>query len=166
MPACLNDATKKYKGDEPSPKGRGFCAHAQELGKKQVGLDGEMWQVRDRINGSLYWAKVSSVRGGKKSSKKEAMIAQLPKAMAEAALAGAVAEDKVHQVVQDVVNVAGPAAGAVVMDQIAQIQARLQTAKRPEINKYLKAKGAKGFTRKGYLIQEARADAIKYRQGK
>jgi hypothetical protein len=31
MPACKNDPTKKYKGDEPSPKGVGHCAHAEKV---------------------------------------------------------------------------------------------------------------------------------------
>ena len=33
MPYCKNDQKRTYKGDEPSPKGLGFCAHAEDLGK-------------------------------------------------------------------------------------------------------------------------------------
>ena len=32
MPKCKNDPTKSYKGDEPSPKGLGYCAHAEKVG--------------------------------------------------------------------------------------------------------------------------------------
>ena len=32
MPICKNDPKKSYKGTEPSPKGLGFCAHAEKLG--------------------------------------------------------------------------------------------------------------------------------------
>ena len=44
MPRCKNDPTRSYKGDEPSPKGLGFCAKAEEAGKIMTGLDGERWQ--------------------------------------------------------------------------------------------------------------------------
>ena len=27
---CKNDKTKKYSGNEPSPKGNGWCAHAEK----------------------------------------------------------------------------------------------------------------------------------------
>ncbi len=47
----------KYKGSEPSPKGRGFCAHNQVPGKVSKGLDGKMWIVAMRNNGSLYWKR-------------------------------------------------------------------------------------------------------------
>jgi len=55
MPACKNDATRKYSGDEPSPKGRGFCAHAEALGATRVGRDGRKWVVRADKNGTLSW---------------------------------------------------------------------------------------------------------------
>ena len=32
MPKCKNDPKKSYKGDEPSPKGLGYCAHAEKVG--------------------------------------------------------------------------------------------------------------------------------------
>lgn len=34
MPKCLNDPSAHFKGDEPSPKGYGYCAH----GEKQAGV--------------------------------------------------------------------------------------------------------------------------------
>lgn len=30
MPYCKNDPKKNYKGDEPSPKGLGYCAHSEK----------------------------------------------------------------------------------------------------------------------------------------
>ena len=35
MPKCKNDKTKTYKGTEPSPKGLGYCGHAEKLGQKR-----------------------------------------------------------------------------------------------------------------------------------
>ena len=45
MPKCSNDKTKTYTGIEPSPKGRGFAASAEEVGKIMVGKDGNNWIV-------------------------------------------------------------------------------------------------------------------------
>ena len=30
MPNCKNDSKRSYTGEEPSPKGLGFCAHAEK----------------------------------------------------------------------------------------------------------------------------------------
>lgn len=38
MPKCLNDAKKYFRGDEPSPKGRGFCAASESIGTKKKGV--------------------------------------------------------------------------------------------------------------------------------
>lgn len=46
MPACKNDAKRYFKGDEPSPKGRGYCAHADAVGKRRIGGDRKMWVVK------------------------------------------------------------------------------------------------------------------------
>lgn len=40
MPFCKNDNKRSYKGNEPSPKGLGFCAHTEDIGKIMDGLDG------------------------------------------------------------------------------------------------------------------------------
>lgn len=45
MPKCLNDESKRYTGDENSPKGRGYTASAEKLGKRMKGLDGRMYFV-------------------------------------------------------------------------------------------------------------------------
>jgi hypothetical protein len=185
MPACKNDSTTKYKGDEPSPKGLGYCAHAQALGSKKTGLDGKQYQVRADKNGKKSWKLASTVPGGAKKSTKKTVTAlpALPAAIIDAAVAGVDADSKIDAAVAAVsgaakaqanatkaittaVKVGGPAA----LDAIKQIQARLQTAKRTQIDEYLRAKKKQGlFTKplkaKGYLMQHARADAIAIRQG-
>ena len=40
MPICIKDSTKSYKGDEPSPKGLGYCAYSEDIGVIKKGLDG------------------------------------------------------------------------------------------------------------------------------
>ena len=60
MPYCKNDPKKQYKGDEPSPKGLGYCAHAEKEGNKKKGKDGNMWEVKSVKNGSKRWTKVNS----------------------------------------------------------------------------------------------------------
>ena len=80
MPFCKNDSTRKYKGDEPSPKGLGFCAHAdkEELIKK--GNDGNIWKVKKDKNGTKRWVKnVSKILNYKnfgmyKHKKKETLV--------------------------------------------------------------------------------------------
>lgn len=47
MPKCINDSTKSYKGDEPSPKGLGYSASSEEVGKILKGLDGSYWTVKN-----------------------------------------------------------------------------------------------------------------------
>ncbi len=43
MPYCINNSKKTYKGDEPSPKGLGYCASAEKEGTEMKGKDGNMW---------------------------------------------------------------------------------------------------------------------------
>jgi hypothetical protein len=57
MPPCKNDPKRKYKGDEPSPKGLGWCAHGEKDGKVRKGLDGNKWIVKKVSSGSLRWVK-------------------------------------------------------------------------------------------------------------
>jgi len=59
MPICKNDPKRKYKGDEPSPKGLGWCAHGEKEGKTRKGQDGNKWIVKEIKNGSLRWVKDS-----------------------------------------------------------------------------------------------------------
>jgi len=52
------DAPCRYTGKEPSPKGFGHCAHNQTgPGIVMRGRDGNMWETKRRVNGSLYWAR-------------------------------------------------------------------------------------------------------------
>jgi len=45
MPLCIKDSKKSYKGNEPSPKGFGFCAHSEQIGTIKKGLDNNLWIV-------------------------------------------------------------------------------------------------------------------------
>jgi hypothetical protein len=166
MPVCKNDSTKKYSGTEPSPKGLGFCAHAQDLGSKKTGLDKKQYIVDHDKNGRKYWKILSSE---KKVAKKA--IDKVKPALEKVVQAQEKAEKKITDAVMGAVAVGGPDAGAVVLSKIAEIQARLQTAKRSQIDEYLKAKKKQGLFKKplkakGYNIQNARADAISIRGSK
>ena len=55
MPQCKNDPSRSYKGNEPSPKGLGWCAHGEKVGKKRKGNDGNTWIVKKISNGSKRW---------------------------------------------------------------------------------------------------------------
>jgi hypothetical protein len=57
MPVCKNDKVKKYTGNEPSPKGSGYCAHAEKVNTKKKGKDGNTWIVKKISNGSKRWCK-------------------------------------------------------------------------------------------------------------
>jgi hypothetical protein len=56
MPKCLNDISKTYKGDEPSPKGLGYAAGSETVGHKMRGKDGNMWIVQETKT-CKKWAK-------------------------------------------------------------------------------------------------------------
>lgn len=58
MPACKNDTKRSYKGDEPSPKGLGYCAHAERVGTVRKGRDGIEWTVSETGAGVRRWTKV------------------------------------------------------------------------------------------------------------
>ena len=162
MPVCKNDQTKKYKGTEPSPKGLGYCAHTHALGSKQKGRDGKQYQVRADKNGRKSWKLVKSEKKAMDVAAKK-VVKSGKKAMDVAG-----AKKKVVKAVVDAVAVGGPAVVDDVLDKIKEIQARLQTAKRFQIDEYLKAKKKQGLFKKvikakGYGIQNARADAIAIR---
>jgi hypothetical protein len=71
MPKCKNDPTKKYKGDEPSPKGLGHCAHAEAIGTTKKGLDGRKWTVQTDKNGTKSWKPVPKHRSAPAVKKPE-----------------------------------------------------------------------------------------------
>jgi hypothetical protein len=79
MPKCKNDPSKNYKGNEPSPKGLGFCAHAEKTGSKMKGLDGNQWIVKEDKNKIKRWYKYSQKSTTPKSTTpKEKTYDQLP----------------------------------------------------------------------------------------
>ena len=43
MPKCIDDPSRSYTGNEPSPKGLGYCAHTQDVGTTKTGNDGNTW---------------------------------------------------------------------------------------------------------------------------
>ncbi len=66
MPPCKNDPKSSYKGDEPSPKGLGYCAHAEKVDTKMKGKDGNMWIISETSKKIKRWIKLSSEKKGKK----------------------------------------------------------------------------------------------------
>lgn len=52
---CKNNPNNNYKGNEPSPKGFGWCASGEEFGKKRKGKDGNIWTVLINKNGTKKW---------------------------------------------------------------------------------------------------------------
>ena len=56
---CKNDSSRPYTGQEPSPKGLGYCAHAENTGVTMKGRDGSLWKVKEDKNGTKRWYKVT-----------------------------------------------------------------------------------------------------------
>ena len=69
MPKCSNISTKSYTGNEPTPKGLGFSASTEEVGKIMVGLDGANWIVT-QTKTCKKWVKVKNEITSKKRSTK------------------------------------------------------------------------------------------------
>lgn len=61
MPICKNNLKKSYTGNEPSPKGLGFCASGEKNGVEMKGKDGNMW-----IKSNDKWVKKSDNKLEKK----------------------------------------------------------------------------------------------------
>lgn len=63
MPLCRN-GKGFYRGTEPSPKGRGYCARHEKIGTKKRGRDKKMWIVRSvkltTGKRSRRWVRVTS----------------------------------------------------------------------------------------------------------
>lgn len=70
MPRCKNDQNRYYKGTEPSPKGKGFCAHACKVSQRKKGQDGKMWAVVSH-NGRKRWVRTEVLRKKKLAAKKK-----------------------------------------------------------------------------------------------
>ncbi len=58
MPNCIKDSKSKYKGNEPSPKGLGYCAHSEKNGTKMRGKDGKNWIIKSTNSGIKRWIKL------------------------------------------------------------------------------------------------------------
>ena len=54
---CNCDSSRTYHGNEPSPKGLGFCAHCTPLNVTMKGLDGNLWENQKYTKGKR-WIKV------------------------------------------------------------------------------------------------------------
>lgn len=62
MPVCKNDASKTYTGTEPSPKGLGYCAHAEKAGIKRIGRDGNHWIIATTKTDIMRWVRFNDSR--------------------------------------------------------------------------------------------------------
>ena len=71
MPKCKNSSTGTYKGTEPSPKGLGYCARGEKLGKKKKGLDGNIWEVKKTKNGIERWVKITKTKNSSNKTEKK-----------------------------------------------------------------------------------------------
>lgn len=80
MPSCKNDSKRFYTGNEPSPKGKGYCAHAEKIGTVKIGANGELWIVKSTSTGIKRWMKSSPKRVAKSSSSNPKEIAKFEKA--------------------------------------------------------------------------------------
>ena len=58
MIVCKNDKNKKYKGNENSPLGLGYCSSAEKTETVMKGLDGNEWKVIETKNGYKRWIKL------------------------------------------------------------------------------------------------------------
>lgn len=62
MKQCKNHKSKKYKGNENTPLGKGYHACGFEEGKKMKGKDNFYYKVIKTIKGKR-WKKVANYRG-------------------------------------------------------------------------------------------------------
>jgi len=83
MPKCHNDPSKTYKGTEPSPKGRGYSAHAERVGSVMKGIDNKMWKVQLIKNKTKRWIRVKSITKKIKKETKKTVKLQLKQELKE-----------------------------------------------------------------------------------
>lgn len=94
MPTCKNSSKRYFTGKEPSPKGFGYCAHAEKIGQRKKGKDGKMWIVKSvvlksRKTRSRRWVRVPSTTKSKIAKKTKPRIRGGGNPYAGRALAGA-----------------------------------------------------------------------------
>ena len=82
MPKCIDDPSRSYKGNEPSPKGLGYCAHTQSVGTSKTGNDGNIWIVKTTYKGTKRWVKNSN------SNKKTPVKRKSPKRVSKKKASG------------------------------------------------------------------------------
>jgi hypothetical protein len=100
MPKCINDTTKSYKGDEPSPKGLGYCASAEESGKIMTGKDKNEYMVKEISNGQKRWYKINTTKSSSKKELKEDLVESIAKL--EISSSSSIRIAKFHDVANDV----------------------------------------------------------------
>lgn len=85
MPKCKNDPKKNYNGDEPSPKGLGYCAGGMKLGTKMKGNNGFEWIVKETSKGVKRWERNVTMNSKTCSEwvKKNILIKDLKKRLKE-----------------------------------------------------------------------------------
>ena len=61
---CQCDKKKIYKGNEPSPKGFGYCAHCMPLNVTMKGTDGNLWENQPYKKGNRWVMVRNDMMGG------------------------------------------------------------------------------------------------------
>ncbi len=61
---CNCDDKRKYKGNEPSPKGLGYCAHCTPLNITMKGADGNLWENQKYEKGKRWVMVREDMTGG------------------------------------------------------------------------------------------------------
>ena len=61
---CICDEKRSFKGDEPSPKGLGYCAHCTPLRVVMKGQDGNLWENQEYAKGKRWVLIRKDMRGG------------------------------------------------------------------------------------------------------
>lgn len=69
---CKNNKQKYYKGTEPSPKGKGWCASGEAEGRRRKGADGHWWVTKADSRGVIAWRRVPGKASSKKAAPKKA----------------------------------------------------------------------------------------------
>jgi len=59
MYVCINIGSKRWKGTENTPLGKGYSASGEEKGKRMMGRDGNMYYVQLLANGNKRWRLVT-----------------------------------------------------------------------------------------------------------
>ena len=54
---CIGEPNKHFTGNEPSPKGVGYCAGNRQIGEIRIGKDGNLWIVKAISSGIRRWQR-------------------------------------------------------------------------------------------------------------